>query len=305
MTSIIYTLVILLMAVPVFMGIKQPADTQSLEHEKPRLVKKKVQLPNGISLEYVEQGSPSGVPVVLLHGWTDSWNSFERVLPLLPESYHVLAPSLRGHGDSDKPSKGYSSGDFSNDVAAFMNALNLDSAVFVGFSMGGVVAKRFALDHPDQVDGLVLIGTPVNLNGKPHIDELWELLLTLEDPIDPEFVRAFNEGVPVKPVPPEFLENINQANMKVPAHVWRDAFKGVWDDDKMGEISAIKSPALVLWGDHDSFTTVEDQKEFAAAFSNSEFKVYTGNGHAIHWEEPERFSLEIIEFIEKKFDRAQ
>lgn len=303
MTSIIFILIILLAAVPVFMGIKQPADIHSVEKEKPRLAKKFVRLSNGINLEYVEQGTPSGIPVVLLHGWTDSWNSFERVLPLLPESYHLFAPSLRGHGDSDKPSEGYSSRDFSNDVAAFMDAVNLNSAVFVGFSMGGVVAKRLALDHPDLVDGLVLIGTPVNLNGKPHIDELWELLLTLDDPIDPDFIRAFNEGVPVKPVPPEFLENINQANMKVPAHVWRDAFMGVWEADMMGEISAVKSPTLVFWGEHDSFTTIEDQKEISSVIPNSEFKVYPGNGHAIHWEEPERFSADVIEFIEGRIYR--
>lgn len=300
MTFIIFTLIILLAAVPVFMGIKQPADTHSVEKEKPRLAKKFVRLPNGINLEYVEQGSPEGIPVLLLHGWTDSWNSFDRVFSLLPSSYHVFAPSLRGHGDSDKPFQGYNPQDFSEDVAAFMNAVDLDSAIFVGFSMGGVVAKRFALDYPDRVDGLVLIGTPVNLNEKPEIDELWELLLTLEDPIDPDFIRAFNEGVPVKPVPPEFLENINRANMKVPAHVWRDAFMGVWEADMMGEISAVKSPTLVVWGEHDSFTTIEDQKEITSVIPHSELRIYSGNGHAVHWEEPERFSADLIQFIENQ-----
>lgn len=305
MTSIIYTLSILLMAVPAFMEITQTTAPTVDRKERITWIEKSVELPNGIKLEYVEQGSPSGLPVVLLHGWTDSWNSFERIMPLLPESYHVFAPSLRGHGDSDKPASGYHPNDFAGDLKAFMDAVNLDSAVFVGFSMGGVVAKRFSLDHPDRVDGLVQIGTPVNLDSQPYIHELWGLLLTLQDPIDPDFIRSFNEGVPVKPVPAEFMEQINQANMKVPAHVWRDAFKGVWDADMMGEISAIKSPTLVLWGDHDSFTTIDDQKALASSIAGSEFKVYPGNGHAIHWEEPNRFSADLIEFIEEKVDRAR
>lgn len=296
MSAILYLVLILSCVVPVFAGIIQATEPE----KKATWVEKSVRLPHGINLEYVEQGSESGIPVVLLHGWTDSWNSFERVLPLLPESYYVFAPSLRGHGDSDKPSEGYNPKDFSDDVAAFMDALKLDSAVFVGFSMGGVVTKRLALDHPDRVDGLVLIGTPVNINNQPYIDEFWELLLTLQDPIDPDFIRAFNEDVPVKPVPPEFLENINQANMKVPAQVWRDAFKGVWDADMMDEVSAIQSPTLVLWGDHDSFTTIDDQKELASSIPGSEFKVYPGNGHVIHWEDPEIFSAEVIQFIEEK-----
>lgn len=292
----VYSILILSCLIPAFTGIIHAAEPE----EKKTWIEKTVQLPNGLSMEYVEQGAPSGIPVVLLHGWTDSWNSFERVLPLLPESYHVFAPSMRGHGDSDKPFEGYSIRDFSDDVAAFMDAMKLDSAVFVGFSMGGVVTKRFTLDHPDRVDGLILIGTPVNLDNQPYIDELWELLLTLRDPIDPGFIRSFNADVPVKPVPEDFMEHINQANMKVPAHVWRDAFKGVWDANLMGEVSAIKSPVLVLWGDHDSFTTIDDQKELASAILGSEFKVYPGNGHAIHWEDPEIFSNEMIQFIEQR-----
>lgn len=286
--------------IPVFSGIIQAIDPAVDPEKKITWIEKSVELPNGINLEYVEQGSPTGIPVVLLHGWTDSWNSFERVLPLLPESYHVFAPSLRGHGNSDKPPSGYYPSDFAGDLEAFMSAMNLDSAIFAGFSMGGVIAKRFTLDHPDRVKGLVLIGTPLNLKEKPQIDELWKLLLTLEDPIDPDFIRSFNEGVPVKQVPAEFMEHINQANMKVPAYIWRDAFKGVWEADMMDEISAITVPALVLWGDHDSFTKLEDQKELASGIPVSKLKVYNGNGHAIHWEEPERFSDDVIEFIEKK-----
>src|SRR5262245_45048593 len=66
-----------------------------------------VKLPSGIKLQYVEQGNGDGVPLVFLHGYTDSWRSFERVLPHLPESIRAFALTQRGHGDADRPAAGY------------------------------------------------------------------------------------------------------------------------------------------------------------------------------------------------------
>ena len=65
-----------------------------------------------VRLEYVEQGPADGEPVVFLHGVTDSWHSFERILPLLPPALHAFAISQRGHGDADRPASGYGPGDF-------------------------------------------------------------------------------------------------------------------------------------------------------------------------------------------------
>ena len=65
---------------------------------------KTIVLPTGVTLPYVEQGDPDGVPVILLHGVTDSWRSFEPVLPHLPPSIRAFALTQRGHGDADRPS---------------------------------------------------------------------------------------------------------------------------------------------------------------------------------------------------------
>ncbi|MEQ9814027.1 MAG: alpha/beta fold hydrolase [Azospirillaceae bacterium] len=78
--------------------------------------------------------------MLLLHGLSDSWRSFELALPHLPDSIRVFALSLRGHGDSRRPEAGYHFRDFAADVAAFMDALDLESTVVVGHSMGSAVA---------------------------------------------------------------------------------------------------------------------------------------------------------------------
>src|SRR3712207_9373020 len=88
-----------------------------------------VELPNGVKLPYVEQGDPSGVPVLLLHGITDSWRSFEPVLPYLPASIRAFALTQRGHGDAERPAAGYHPRDFAADVAAFLDSQGLASAV--------------------------------------------------------------------------------------------------------------------------------------------------------------------------------
>jgi non-heme chloroperoxidase len=97
---------------------------------------KSVELPDRVRLPYVEQGGPSGVPILLLHGVTDS--------------IHAFALTQRGHGDADRPAAGYRTRDFEADVAAFADAVGLASAVVVGHSMGITNAQRFAIDHPER-----------------------------------------------------------------------------------------------------------------------------------------------------------
>src|SRR5919108_1012926 len=70
-------------------------------------VPQSVELPNNVSIPFVEQGDTSGLPMVLLHGFADSWRSFELVLPHLPEFIHAFALTQRGHGDASRPATGY------------------------------------------------------------------------------------------------------------------------------------------------------------------------------------------------------
>lgn len=109
-----------------------------------------VSLSTGVRMEYVEQGPADGVPVVFLHGVTDSWRSFEHVLPLLPQSVHAYAISAWGHGGSSRPDRGYLLSDRSTDLRAFMDAMGLERPIIVGHSMGSMVAQRFVVDHPDR-----------------------------------------------------------------------------------------------------------------------------------------------------------
>jgi len=251
-------------------------------------------LPNGLKLPYVEQGDPSGVPVVLLHAFADSWRSFERVLPCLPRSIHAFAVSQRGHGEADRPASGYGVDEFAADVVAFVDAVGLEAAVIVASSSASLSVQRFAADHPNRALGLVFIGAPRSLRDKPAVAEFLDAVRELDDPIDPAFVREFVEATVSGPVPPAFMKTVIAESLKVPARVWKATLEGLLDAVPATETAAITVPTLILWGDRDEFLPRSDQEAFAAAIPGSRLVVYEGTGHAVHWEEPERVAADVV-----------
>src|SRR5262245_36235798 len=76
---------------------------------------RELKIAGGHRIEYVSMGDPDGLPVLLLHGYTDSWTSWQRVMPLLPAKVQVYAISQRGHGNSSRPGIGYQIDDFAED----------------------------------------------------------------------------------------------------------------------------------------------------------------------------------------------
>jgi pimeloyl-ACP methyl ester carboxylesterase len=270
-----------------------------MELESVAPVIKSAELPNRVELPYVDQGDPSGVPLLLVHGYADSWRSFELVLPHLPESIRAIALTQRGHGDASRPLAGYRSHDFAVDLAAFMDALHLHSAVIAGGSSGGFVARRFAIDYPDRTLGLVLLGSPFTLRDNPGVLELWESTISkLTDPVDPVFVREFQQGMNARPVPDAFLETMVREGLKVPARVWNATFEGLLEDNSSGELDEIKAPTLIIWGDKDTIVPLGDQEKLTVAIKGSRLAVYPGVGHAIYWEEPENVASDLVVFIE-------
>jgi non-heme chloroperoxidase len=245
-------------------------------------------LSTGVRLQYAERGDPMGEAIVFLHGYSDSWYSFSRVLPLLSLSYHAFALTQRGHGDSDKPRCCYAPEDFAADIDAFMDALNLEEATVVGASTGALFAQRAALSYPRRVSRLVMIGaqTPAN----EAVMGLVEEMRALEDPVPPEFVRGFQESTIYQPVPQEFLDTVVSESLKLPARVWRDYLEQSVlsiDREYVIELREIDVPTLILWGEQDPLFPREEQERLAAAIPGASLKVYPDTGHAVHWDRPE------------------
>jgi non-heme chloroperoxidase len=257
-------------------------------------------LSTGVRLHYAERGDPRGEAIIFLHGYSDSWFSFSRVLPLLSPEYHAFALTQRGQGDSDKPDCCYTPNDFAADVDAFMDAVGIDEATLVGASTAALFAQRVALSYPRRVSRLVMISaqTPAH----EVLAGFREEVRALEDPVPPEFVREFQESTIYHPVPQEFLDTAISESLKLPARVWRDYMEEAVlsiDHDYVVELREINVPTLILWGAQDALFPREEQERLAEAIANATLKVYPESGHAMHWERPEQVVRDLEEFMKE------
>jgi pimeloyl-ACP methyl ester carboxylesterase len=114
---------------------------------------------NGINLHYVKAGQ--GEPVVLLHGWPQTWYAWRSVIPMLSEKYTVIAPDMRGFGDSSKPQSGYDSQTVAKDIADLMEQLGFTHFHVAGNDWGGPVACALAATYRDRVKSLAVIEAPI------------------------------------------------------------------------------------------------------------------------------------------------
>ena len=258
---------------------------------------KTARLPNGVYLQYAEQGIFTGTAVIFLHGIGDSWHSFEPVLKALPENIHAFAVSLRGHGDSEKPATGYTINHFATDVDQFIKVKELKSVYVVGHSMGGMVAQQFVLDHPQLTKGMVLIDSDANFNDNPGMPGLFQQALKLDSPIDRKFMDEFQRSTLAKPIDPDYYNLLVSEGMKVPAGVFKSSFAGMMQADFRDELKNIKVPALIFWGNKDNICSIKDEEQLLRDIPHAKFMIYENTGHALHWEEPARFTNALTSFI--------
>lgn len=264
-----------------------------------------LQLPHGPRLACVEQGPPPGpgvTTVLMLHGITDSWRSFEPVLPHLPADWHVVALSQRGHGGTQTTPGHYATRDFSADAAAVINACGLAPAVVVGHSMGAAHAMRLAIDRPELVRGLVAAGAFARFSDKAGlVDFVRTTIAALGDEVPRELADSFQRDTIAGATAPGLLETMVDECLLTPAAVWREAFERLLDDDFSAELGRIAAPMLLPWGSADAFVPESDQAHIEhtvrAGGGRVRRSIYPGAGHALHWEQPERFARELVDFV--------
>lgn len=131
-----------------------------------------------VRLHYVSAGA--GEPLVLLHGWPQTWYEWRRIIPALAAKYRVIAPDMRGLGDSSpRPVDGYDKKTVAADIRRLMQALGYERIFLVGHDWGGPVAYRYAVDFPGEVRKLAVLDVvvPVETPAYPAqmVARLWHL----------------------------------------------------------------------------------------------------------------------------------
>jgi pimeloyl-ACP methyl ester carboxylesterase len=193
----------------------------------------------------------------------------------------------------------------SNDLRAFLDAMDLGAAIIVGHSMGASVAQRFVVDHPDRVSAVVLMGAFANFDDPAFADFVASSIVPLTDPIAPAFAREWQLSTLAREMAPDHLDTIVSETLKVPARVWHGIFAGfLQTPDFTSELSGVSVPALLMWGDRDTYALRPAQERLLAVIPGARLITYEGYGHAFHWEDPARFTSDLASFITEASARS-
>ncbi len=267
-------------------------------------MKKKAVLPDGETLAYIDTGSPSGTPVVLIHGYTDSARDWVPLMPYLSKRFRLVLVDIRGHGQSSKPECCYTRLDFAYDIKLLLDSLGIQRADIVGHSLGSIIAQTFAEFWPGKTGRVVLIastgGRPPGM-APPKFDFTAEIR-KLKEPIEPDspFMIAWWDSP--TPVDPDFIRRQRRDAAGIPLRVWLAVLdQGLSSDNLYGDLQStlpkLKAPTLLIWGSKDPIMEEPMRKTLIDALPGAEVKIFDGLGHNPFWEDPQGVAAVINRFL--------
>jgi len=268
-------------------------------------MKKTVQLPDGVTLAYIDTGNPTGPPVVLIHGYTDNARDWVPLLPYLSKRFRLILVDIRGHGKSSKPECCYTRLDFAYDIKLLLDALSIRQADVIGHSLGSIIAQTFAEYWPERTDRVVLVsstgGRPPGSTAPPQFDFAAEIR-KLKDPIDPDspFMIAWWDSP--TPVNPDFIRRQRQDSAAIPLKIWLavldQALPGATTyTDLQSTLPRLKAPTLLIWGSKDPLMEEPVRKTLRDALPGAQVKIFEGLGHNPFWEDPAAVGRVINAFL--------
>lgn len=242
-----------------------------------------------------------GDPLLLLTGLGYAIWSWQRQIPAWSQQFRCIAIENRGTGRSPKPPGPYSIEELADDAA---EALDGRRAHVAGFSMGGYIAQTVALRHPQLVEKLVLVCT--GTGGRDYLETPPETIATWEanaDRTPAEFARAtmplsFRPGW-TDEHPGEFEQLLrDRLEHPTPPACWRAQYDACWRFiGQHTPVEAITAPTLVVHGDADRIVPYENGGELARRIRESQLVPFSGAGHLLFLEEPERFNSVVTTFL--------
>jgi haloacetate dehalogenase len=255
---------------------------------------------NGIRMYYRRAGQ--GPPLVLLHGWPQTGHCWHHLVGPLGKTHTVLAPDLRGYGRSDKPAGGYDKRTMAADLHQLIRALGFTSATVIGHDRGARVAHRWALDHPQDVDRLVLMDIIPTREMWRRMDadlarRTWHWLFHLQPDIpellDPAaYIREMIERWSHVRLPEEDIAEYVRAfqapgAMRAGLADYRASFPddAAADDADFGR--RLTMPVRLLWGAHSFLRALDPVKIWEDYAENVSGGVVEDCGHFLAEERPQ------------------
>lgn len=263
---------------------------------------------DGVRIHYQEAGDEKAPPMILIHGFISSnliWS--EVFLPLAAAGFRVIAPDLPGYGYSDKPdSPDYTIESQARAVIGLMDRLEIERAVIVGASYGGAVAAMIALDYPERVERLVLVGTVSNDEPKKKLLLRLSRLPLVGDIVTPLFLgsrwilrKRIEEMYRRLGKPVDEHKLAARHHLLATANVHRAMIRTVrrWSANRIQrEASRIRQPTLIVWGDSDTHIPLAEGFRLRNTIPDSRLIVFRNCGHLPPSEYPEKFVEAVADF---------
>ena len=267
---------------------------------------------DGVRVHYQEAGNKSNPALLLIHGFASSTLVWNKVfLGLAQAGFRVIAVDLVGFGYSGKPRNGeYTIAAQSNLLIKLLERLGIQRATFVGSSYGGAIAATCALDHPQRVEKLVLVGAvtnnqPLRLNlmrlfGSPVLgDVVSPLLIGSRRLLRRRMKRVYDRhalAVDERHVDARHVPLRASGTQRAIIRTVR-----AWDAERISrDAHLIRQPTLLLWGDNDSEIPLADGERLHEQVAGSRFVVFLECGHQPHEEYPEAFTNVVVDFCKKR-----
>jgi len=255
---------------------------------------------DGLRLHYLDWGNPGAPPIVCVHGYTSSAQAFNALARRLRDRHHVVAPDVRGHGESGwSPSGAYQYEDQVGDLAALVDKLGLARFTLVGTSMGGIIAMAYAGAHPDRLVRLVIndIGPDVEV-GSQRITQMVgsrpDEFATLDDamayrrqmsPIvagrSPEDQHELALGVLRQRPDGRWIWKMDPEYIRRRVRVGAPERPALWP-----ALSRVTCPTLVVWGSDSDVLSESQARRMVEALPKGELVTVPGVGHAPTLVEP-------------------
>jgi len=263
---------------------------------------------DGVRVHYQEAGDEHAPAMILIHGFASSTLVWSKVFLKLAEAgYRVIAVDMLGYGYSAKPRNGeYTIAGQAKLLARLLDRLGIPRAIFVGSSYGGAVAATCALDYPDRVEKLILVG-PVNNNrpleftlmrlfGSPVFgDVVSPLLIGSRRLLRRRMKRVYDQHSWVldeKRVDARHLPLRAAGTQRAIIRTVRG-----WDAERISrDAHLITQPTLLLWGENDLDIPLADGERLHAEIAGSRLIVFLNCGHIPHEEYPEAFTNVVSDF---------
>ncbi len=253
---------------------------------------------DGIALRYWARPAPgrtdpSRPPAVFLHGLGSTVLSWLPVLRRLSADSSWYAPELSALGGTQGPARALTLRQGVAATAALLEREGLPPVRLVGSSLGGWMAVRLALAHPERVAQLVLV------NAAGYLDQDWEAVARLVTPERRGDVAAFTRALFFRPpwyepVAQDVLFSVLRS--RVVTDVLGDL--GPEDTYDAADLGRLRMPALLLWGERDGLFPPEIGRRIADALPDARFELVAGTAHACQWERPDEVARQIERFAE-------